>query len=196
MRVKYLRHSHVYKTLHPAHTGCVSSMQRSTSCNAMSWKPLLSIEAFTQTAAHCVCEYLNWQQWFPRHCVAWRAASRRLCGRGVTTCFKEIRWSNLHRMLFCGKKVDKTSSKFCINQCKPHCHFCLFLWMPPLFTGSTLNNRWERKCSCVQSKRKRASHFLLALLGACFSPPKKKTKKHNIFLLLGKKNTFCHSTHT
>ena len=64
----------------PAHTGRVSSTQRSASCNA---KLLLSVRLFTQTAAPCVYEHHNRQQWFPRHCITWHTASRRPCGRTV-----------------------------------------------------------------------------------------------------------------
>ena len=42
-----------------------------------------SVGLFTQTAAQCVCEHPNWQQWFPRCCITWRAASRRLCGQAA-----------------------------------------------------------------------------------------------------------------
>ncbi len=48
----------------------------SASRNAMSWKPLLSIGAFTHTTCCCLCEQSNWQQWFPRHCIMWHAALR------------------------------------------------------------------------------------------------------------------------
>ena len=48
---------------------------------ATSWKPLMSVRLFTQTAAHCVCEHPNWQQWFPRHCITWCAAYATCVGR-------------------------------------------------------------------------------------------------------------------
>ncbi len=109
----------------PAHTGCASSTQRSMSCNATSWKPLLSIGVFTHTTCCFLCEQFNWQQWFPR--VALR-----------DTLHHVVCVARLTGMVFlghCGFRYHRVS--------------CIFLWKYPAMLGFQWRINWEHNRQLV-----------------------------------------------